>query len=98
MGYGAYTITRNGQTIEAGYLVEAVCEEDDCGEKIDRGLAYLCGETPGGDENGCGHYFCAGHLYMPLDGPNGQYCGTCIEKLPAEQDDGAPRSGPAPWM
>lgn len=63
MGYAHYEITRNGETIEAGYSVEAVCDEKDCKEAIDRGLAYLCGKDPGGDEHGCGGYYCGKHLY-----------------------------------
>jgi hypothetical protein len=62
MGYASYEITRNGQTMQAGYSVETVCEKDGCKEEIDRGLAYLCGKTPGGDEHGCGGYFCGQHL------------------------------------
>lgn len=63
MGYAHYEIVRNGETIQAGYGVEAVCEEDGCKTKIDRGLAYLCGKHPGGDEHGCGGYYCEQHLY-----------------------------------
>ncbi|MFD9603304.1 hypothetical protein [Streptomyces sp. NPDC059970] len=64
MGYAYYEITRpNGEKIEAGYEVEAVCEEKGCEAEIDRGLAYLCGKTPGGDEHGCGGYYCGQHLY-----------------------------------
>lgn len=74
MGYAYYEIIRNGEKIEAGYSVEAVCEEDGCKEKIDRGLAYLCGKDPGGDEHGCGGgYFCGQHLY----GDN--QCKNCSE-------------------
>jgi hypothetical protein len=62
MGYAHYEIHRNGQTIHAGYGVEAICEETGCEEKIDRGLGYLCGKTPGGDEHGCGGYYCGQHL------------------------------------
>lgn len=77
MGYARYDITRNGQTIKAGYAVEATCEEPECSARIDRGLDYLCGQTPGGDEHGCGGYFCGQHLY----GDN--QCSRC---LPATQE------------
>lgn len=63
MGYAYYEITRNGEMIEAGYGVETVCEEPGCKKEIDRGLGYLCGKDPGGDEHGCGGYFCGQHLY-----------------------------------
>lgn len=60
MGYQRYTLP-DGR--EGGYGVEAHCEQDGCGAKIDRGLSFLCGELPGGDEYGCGGYFCGEHLY-----------------------------------
>jgi hypothetical protein len=86
MGYARYEIYRNGQKIEAGYDVEAVCEEDGCTETIDRGLAYLCGETPGGDEHGCGGYYCGNHLYMSLAEGVGDLCGRCSAAIPALVD------------
>lgn len=73
MGYARYEIMRNGEKIEAGYSVETVCEKTDCKAAIDRGLAYLCGKMPGGDEHGCGGYFCEQHLY----GDN--QCETCAK-------------------
>ncbi|WP_372344713.1 hypothetical protein [Streptomyces sp. KL116D] len=76
MGYASYTITRNGEEIAAGYAVEATCEQDGCEEQIDRGLAYLCGAEPGGDEYGCGGYFCGGHLYIGV-GPAQGMCDSC---------------------
>lgn len=79
MGYMHYEITRNGEKIEAGYGVETVCERDGCEEQIDRGLAHLCGEVPGGDEYGCGGYFCGEHLYMTLDGVLGDRCKSCCD-------------------
>lgn len=78
MGYAHYTIQRNGETIEAGYNVPATCEQPACSAQIDRGLAYLCGQTPGGDEHGCGGYYCGSHLYMSLDDNVGDLCGECI--------------------
>ncbi len=62
MGYGFYTLP-DGR--EAGYSVEATCDKDGCETKIDRGLAYLCGQNPDGwrdtDEPGCGNYYCDPH-------------------------------------
>ncbi|MER5875479.1 hypothetical protein ABT119_06060 [Streptomyces sp. NPDC001910] len=78
MGYAYYEITRpNGDRIAAGYSVEAVCEAKGCTAKIDRGLAYLCGKDPRGDEHGCSGYFCEQHLY----GDN--QCETCSAKADA---------------
>lgn len=86
MGYAYYEIIRNGEKIEAGYSVEAVCEKDGCDEKIDRGLAHLCGETPGGDEHGCGGYYCGQHLYMALDLPATEgLCKPCMGRYEVEQ-------------
>jgi hypothetical protein len=77
MGYASYTVHRNGQEIEAGYAVEDVCNKEGCTAKIDRGLGYLCGETPGGDEHGCGGYFCGEHLLMSSVDDEPQRCERC---------------------
>jgi hypothetical protein len=84
MGYAFYQVTRSdGQMIDAGYGVRAVCEaKQGCTEVIDRGLGYLCGTTPGEPENGCGGYFCGNHLF-------GQQCEDCVVicQLPEELRD-----------
>ncbi|MEV7417497.1 hypothetical protein [Streptomyces sp. NPDC089919] len=79
MGYAHYAVHRNGEQIEAGYAVQAVCEEPACDEQIDRGLAHLCGETPGGDEYGCGGYFCGRHLFISPGPHPGDLCARCVE-------------------
>ncbi|MEU0786307.1 hypothetical protein ABZ341_32600 [Streptomyces sp. NPDC006173] len=85
MGYAHYTITRNGEQIEAGYGVGTVCESDTCEEQIDRGLAHLCGATPGGDEYGCGGYFCGQHLYMAPEVPGAEgLCEPCAARREAK--------------
>jgi len=80
MGYAHYKIARGGQTIEAGYGVETVCEQDGCEEKIDRGLGYLCGAEPGGDEYGCGGYFCGHHLFGSSAPIANGLCASCSGK------------------
>lgn len=80
MGYAHYKVARRGQVIEAGYDVPDVCNRPDCTKTIDRGLAHLCGAFPGGDEYGCGFYFCSSHLYMVLawaDQKDLDLCGQC---------------------
>src|SRR5512147_1095786 len=47
-----------------GYGVIAWCDHPGCINKIDRGLAYVCGGEPYGREEGCGLYFCGEHLYF----------------------------------
>ncbi|MEU8525271.1 hypothetical protein AB0C77_06660 [Streptomyces sp. NPDC048629] len=86
MGYARYEIHRNGEKIEAGYDVETSCEEDGCEEGIDRGLAHLCGETPGGDEHGCGGYYCGSHLYLSGAEQVGDLCGSCIATYKRDAD------------
>lgn len=96
MGYAHYTITRNGEQIEAGYGVETVCEQDVCQEQIDRGLAHLCGATPGGDEYGCGGYFCGQHLYMALGVPEAEgLCKPCSDRYDAEHPEAEDSEAPA---
>ena len=76
MGYARYTVWRFGREIEAGYDVPDRCNRRWCRARIDRGLDHLCGRTPGGDEHGCGGYFCGKHLHSaPLD--VGQLCPGC---------------------
>ena len=89
MGNAYYKVTRqDGKTIEAGYGVETVCEEKGCREKIDRGLAYLCGKQPGGDEYGCGGYFCANHLFLGSGAPVPEgLCGRCYDRYEKEHPD-----------
>ncbi|GGQ83703.1 hypothetical protein [Streptomyces flaveolus] len=88
MGYARYEITRpNGDRIEAGYAVEAQCEKDGCDARIDRGLAYLCGKDPRGDDHGCGGYFCEKHL----TGAN--QCEPCAAKADEENRWVHPETG-----
>ena len=47
---------------DIGYGVPAFCDHPDCNEKIDRGLAFVCGGEPYGGDDGCGLYFCEKHL------------------------------------
>jgi hypothetical protein len=68
MGYGYYTVVGWGPlgTPErpAGYLVLATCDARGCDVEIDRGLGYLCGDSPHGpfdDAPGCGRYYCGAH-------------------------------------
>lgn len=47
---------------DVGYGVPAICDHPGCNEKIDRGLAFVCGGEPMGGDKGCGLYFCGNHL------------------------------------
>lgn len=44
-----------------GYGIAAECDHPGCTEKIDRGLAYVCGVMHGSDEYSCERYFCGAH-------------------------------------
>ena len=47
---------------DIGYGVPATCDHPGCGEEINRGLAYVCGnQQPYGGEDGCGLFFCGKH-------------------------------------
>lgn len=59
---------------DIGYGVPATCDHPDCNEKIDRGLAHVCGGEPYGGDEGCGLYFCGVHL-----GCVGQLCQRCTD-------------------
>ena len=49
---------------DIGYGVPATCDHPGCGEKIDRGLSFVCGGEPYGGDHGCGLYFCSKHLLI----------------------------------
>jgi len=83
MGY-AYYVLPDGR--EAGYGVNATCDHEGCSAEIDRGIAYLCGRNPGGDEFGCGDYFCDEHLFM---GEPCQLCEPCLDRWIAESKEAA---------
>ncbi len=57
MGYACYRISRDRW---GGYGVPAWCGYPGCSKKIDRGMAYACGEEPF-SEIGCDDYFCEKH-------------------------------------
>lgn len=63
MGYAHYNLP-DGR--EAGYAVEASCDQPGCTETINRGIDFLCGDSPDGhrdpDEPGCGRYYCDEHI------------------------------------
>lgn len=63
---------------DIGYGVVAYCDHPDCDEKIDRGLAHVCGGEPYGGEHGCGLYFCSKHQYTS---PH-QLCQACGKSKP----------------
>ena len=82
MGWG-YGVLPDGR--EVGYNVAAFCEQEDCGEPINRGLDYLCGKMHGdADDDGCGHYFCSSHLYYGQGGT--QKCNACYEEAEMRED------------
>ena len=84
MGY-AYYVLPDGR--EAGYSVEAVCDEEGCETEIDRGLGYLCGSDPRGDEHGCTGYFCGAHLFH--GGAGFALCSRCCDLYEAETNEGS---------
>jgi hypothetical protein len=90
MGYAVYE--RNGR--DCGYGIPAVCDHPACDEKIDRGLAYLCGKDPGGDEFGCGLYFCSTHLALGIGKGAGFQCERCAD----DEDPFEPKPDIAEWV
>lgn len=65
---------------EMGYSVEGICHHPDCDEKINHGLAYVCGAMHE-DENTCQHYFCTKHLtWGEVNGELVQMCEKCAKE------------------
>jgi hypothetical protein len=71
---------------DIGYGVPAVCDYPDCGEAIDRGLSYVCGDGEEGGEAGCGLYFCGLHV------------GRLCERCDAGQPPFAPTPDTGEWL
>jgi len=80
-----------------GYGVPATCDHPGCGARIDRGLAYVCGDGPFGgsgyiegyDEDGgcggCGLYFCDEHLGLNPADEQRVLCERCsLDEKPFE--------------
>lgn len=63
---------------DIGYGVPATCDHPGCGEQIDRGLSYVCGEEPYGGERGCGLFFCDKHLLWSERLP--RLCARCKDR------------------
>ncbi len=57
---------------DIGYGVPAWCDHPNCNEKIDRGLAFVCGGEAYGGDDGCGLYFCEKHNQGIM-----MICGRC---------------------
>lgn len=81
MGYSHYDTPKG----PAGYAVEDVCHEDGCDKRIDRGIAYRCGDSlPGGaedDAGNCGWWYCESHLgYVPDDEVHWFLCARDVER------------------
>jgi hypothetical protein len=65
-----------------GYSVPAACDHPGCTARIDRGLAYLCGDGFGQPtDEACGGYFCNEHL-LYVEGARSQLCPTCAANIP----------------
>lgn len=90
MGYGVYYDTRRDRDL--GYGVPAICDHPDCDKEIDRGLSYVCGGEPYGNEYGCGLYFCFEHLHHCED--EVQKCERCIEG----EDEFIPKVDVKEWL
>lgn len=76
---------------DIGYGVPAICDRPACGTDIDRGLAHVCGGEPYGGEDGCGLFFCDGHLLL---GGRRQVC----ERCEAGEQPFTPTPDTAEWL
>ena len=75
---------------DIGYGVPCVCDHPLCAERIDRGLAHVCGGEPYGGELGCGLYFCSRHLHG-----SPQRCDRCDE---SEEGPFDPKGDVPEWI
>jgi len=82
MGWADCGVDSNGRPI--GYAFRATCDQSGCDAKIDRGLAYACGDMHGeGSEEGdtyCEKYFCYDHLKLTDHGFRCEECCAVIDE------------------
>ena len=82
MGWADCGVDSNGRPI--GYAFDATCDlPAGCDTKIDRGLAYACGDMHGEGSDGkgdgyCEKYFCSGHLIFT---DFGWRCQECVDAM-----------------
>ena len=84
-----------------GYGVRAKCEHPGCNARIDRGLAFKCGNDIGRGVGFCNRFFCSKHLYY-LGRGFVQVCQSCANGVARMQhrrlpfpNKGSSVSGPA---
>jgi len=77
MGWAHCGTDSQGRPI--GYAHAGTCDFPGCGERIDRGLSYACGDMHGEDEFSCEGYFCHKHLLLieVMPGRHVFLCPTC---------------------
>ena len=70
-----------------GYSVEAICEHPNCNKRINRGLAYKCGNDIGSGEDFCNGFFCSDHLFLTVKGWRCAECSDLIEDEENEEEE-----------
>jgi hypothetical protein len=77
-----------------GYGVPATCDQPECSESIDRGLAHACGDGVMGRDDNCGLHFCGKHLSYSHPTSDLAYCERCAEGKPPFD----PKPETAEWL
>jgi len=72
-----------------GYAVNAMCEHPGCKKRINRGLAYKCGNDIGSGDGFCNGFFCREHLYY-LGRGGVQVCQSCANDVARKQHRALP--------
>ena len=85
MGWADCGTDSQGRPI--GYAFPAVCDHPGCEERIDRGIAYVCGDMHGEDEVSCEKYFCENHKRNFVLGCNHEttVCDACARLLRGDE-------------
>jgi len=79
MGWSDCGLDSRGRHI--GYQYQARCDHKGCHRRIDRGLAFACGNMHGETEYGCEGYFCHDHLHGVGEEHDYQLCAECRELM-----------------
>ena len=83
MGWADCGTDSRGRPI--GYAVEATCDHPGCGQRIHRGLPFVCGTMHGEEDYACEGYFCEKHRqhWLPIHGKPSMVCAACHRRWKA---------------
>lgn len=87
MGWADCGEDSKGRPIGYAFSDGVTCDHPGCETKIDRGLAFACGDMHGGDVWECERYFCEAHQHPFREPFEGRCLSVCAECLKANEKE-----------